>query len=253
MIRISIVSIVVYVVALVGCGGEALAPSVPPPSAGASATAGPAASAAPSVERIECRDALVGDELEPSGIGLYSYILIPRPPTTPEQKDRAIRILKAYFDMSRAGEYTSRGVDPASLNVVYALVTERPPPDASFSPQWILDHYNYVRARIYLRVFGISPAGDGPVLAASDAAIRLLNGESHKFYFDLSNVPLAVTDAWTTEFIKHTNGEQFWKRDGNWALVIRSDLEVLTRAVLDVNKARALLTKALSEWVKMFD
>jgi hypothetical protein len=185
---------------------------------------------------------LVGEEPEATGFGLYSYLLFGSPPDD-ISRERYLQAVRAYLnlipDMVELEKYLQR---PAELNVTYLPLQVAPPNKAS--AEWVLEHYNYARARIVLRSLGDTHR-EGPYIVSS---LKPLSGTStvsdHYLYQDLSSVPPQLISPWVKEFMNQAAQERFWQQRSGEVLVLkmRTTIGILAAGLPDVRKA-------LDEWI----
>jgi hypothetical protein len=191
----------------------------------------------PSAEGYEAgRAFLVGKQAETPGYGLYSYLLFAAPPA-PAAKQRYLETVGAYLEYVRPIAEEEQRHRRERLNVMYVLVTERPPPAiADFRPRvmhaevtaasaaWVVDHYDYARAAALLSALGRGP-GDGPYLVS---ALRPLSGSDGPpgpyLRQDLSRVPPDFTRAWLKEFLRQADSPREWDKAslGHFTLTVRT-------------------------------
>ena len=98
----------------------------------------------------------------------------------------AIRELEVYLPRSE-------------LNVTYIPITVSP--GRLVSPEWLLEHYDYARARALLRTLG----GDhlrGPYLVSSQKAPVPTKPVTDCLYQDLSTIPPRLAGDWMREFLR---------------------------------------------------
>ena len=131
----------------------------------------------------------------------------------------------------------------ANINITYLPLTENPP--ANPSAEWVLDHYDFPRARVLLDK--VSPnLRNGPYIIS---VTQPLSGSQmpigHYLYQDLSNVPASVIHLWVAEFMKQAAKENFWEPDTatDWLLKLRSSIAVMATAVPDISES-------LKQWLK---
>ena len=107
------------------------------------------------------RDLLVRGSQEHDGYGLYSYILLASRPDD-GNRDRYRAVVESYLRLEDVN--LPMYFPTAELNVTYVPVEAAPvrPPDAD----WVLDHYDYARARFLLSRLGIRD-GDGPFIVSA--------------------------------------------------------------------------------------
>ena len=142
---------------------------------------------------------------EAAGYGLYSYLLLGAPPSE-SSRDRYLKAIDAYLtlvpDVADLEQYVPR----RELNIFYMPVRSVPPPPVT--AQWVLDNYDYARARSLLRAVP-GPNRDGPYILA---AFKPPGGTGGQYLFqDLSSVPPHLAASWVREFLNQAAQERFWE------------------------------------------
>ena len=179
---------------------------------------------------------------EGENFGLYSYMLLGSKPNASNQ-DRYKAFLKAFTDTVTAYDALSGQLPRQQLNIAYIPLLDEPP--ALFDEQWILDHYDYGRARLILESIPGAHAGDGPYIVSSDHPLTGLGTPPSRFLFeDLSTVPLPIVKFWVNQFRVQT-AQARW--DGatlsGVALHIRTGIEIVANAYPEVRDSIASLMK----------
>jgi hypothetical protein len=160
---------------------------------------------------VTTREFLSPSKREDAGYGLYSYLLLACEPTDKTSRARCLAAIDAYLVQLRPvgdfGDYIER----ASVNVMYCLVKVAPPP--SVTVEWVLDHYDYARAQVFLAKVHASCV-KGPYIVSyttplSDAKSSLW-GEC--LYQDLSSVHADFIPVWVKEFRIQAAQERYWDR-----------------------------------------
>jgi hypothetical protein len=200
---------------------KAAAPAPPPPPPPAPVTA-----AKPPPQIVETgREFLLSGDHEKPGYGLYSYLLWANNPSEQDRK-RFVSVIAAFLSIPRAkveegselavdseGRQVAaaESVNPQNLNVAYIPVSALPP--AQVTAEWVLDHYDVVRARILLARVPKSLHG-GPYIVSTLRPLRanLTVGE-HCLFQDLSSP--SITDdlayQWIQLFQSQASQQEFWK------------------------------------------
>ena len=146
---------------------------------------------------------------EAAGYGLYSYLLLGAPPSE-SSRDRYLKAIDAYLtlvpDVADLEQYVPR----RELNIFYMPVRSVPPPPVT--AQWVLDNYDYARARSLLRALP-GPNRDGPYILAAFKPPGGANGSAGGQYLfqDLSSVPPHLAASWVREFLNQAAQERFWE------------------------------------------
>ena len=125
---------------------------------------------------------LVGNQAEGAGYGLYSYLLFGAPPNAANRNLYLQAISACIRGMPDIKSLEDAGFDRHELNVTYLLISEPLPRafsrESGLAPhtitlldQWILDHYDYTRARSLLR-FLRDARRDGPYIISTLNPLR---------------------------------------------------------------------------------
>jgi hypothetical protein len=211
-----------------------------PPPARAPAPAPPAGTTLP---RETGSAWLVRGEGEADGYGLYSYLLLGSPPTD-AHRARVLEVLSTFTrlipDIQALEPYVAR----RELNIAYVPLTERP--DAGVTAAWLLDHYDYARARSVLRLVG--RGHDGPYFVSTLRPIGRAGGGAGTvrpvLVQDMSGVPVHLVGAWVKEFLNQAAQERFWEERTGRQLVVslRLTVAVLAQGLPEVRQA-------LDDWI----
>ena len=104
-------------------------------------------------ELLSARHFLLPGATEPSGYGLYSYVLFSAPPRDPEETARYLKTIEAtLLILQDVDDYLSRHVRPKSLNLTCIPVNKMPARGSS-TTEWagnVLANYDYAAAQILL-------------------------------------------------------------------------------------------------------
>src|SRR5215472_7907626 len=185
---------------------------------------------------------LSAGQSEVAGYGLYSYLLLGAPPSE-SSRERCLKAIEASLalvpDVMSLEEYVPR----RELNIFYLPV--RGEPVKPLSGQWVLDNYDYARARSLLRALP-GPNRDGPyILAAFRPLSSAPAGPSGPYLFqNLSNVPPHLAASWVREFLNQAAQERFWEE--------RTTVQLAQRMRMTVGIMGAGLPevrKALDGWI----
>lgn len=200
--------------------------------------------------------ALVGNQVEEPGYGLYTYVMLGSPPNQ-SNRDRYLHVLSVFVtaipDMKGLED---KGFERRQLNITYVLLQEAPPPEvlrrAVGTPDqitafadWALGHYDYGRARSML---GSLPDthGDGPYLISTLQPFGASQGARAGYlYQDLSSVEPRCVSFWFGEFLDRAS------RPGTWD---RASADELARKLREVLASAATPCagggEALQRWVR---
>ena len=186
---------------------------------------------------------LAAGRSEAAGYGLYSYLLLGAPPSE-SSRERCLKAIEASLalvpDVMSLEEYVPR----RELNIFYLPV--RGEPVKPLSGQWVLDNYDYARARSLLRALP-GPNRDGPYILAAfrplgSAAAGATSGPY--LFQNLSSVPPHLAASWVREFLNQAAQERFWEE--------RTTVQLAQRMRLTVGIMGAGLPevrKALDGWI----
>jgi hypothetical protein len=156
------------------------------------------------------RALLLKDRPESKGYGLYSYMLLGAPPND-SNRQRYEKFVDAYLNDIIKLEELEAYFTREQLNITYLPVNTGPPD--RFTTGWVLDHFDYERARFLLAsVPGIH--GDGPFIISSDHPLEGPNSVIKPYIFeDLSSVPPDVVELWVQQFKCQTAQERSWNKE----------------------------------------
>jgi hypothetical protein len=180
---------------------------------------------------------LVAGQPETAGYGLYSYLLLGAPPSE-GSRERYLKAIEAYLslipDVASLEEYVPRG----ELNISFMPV--RGAPAAVVTAQWVVDNYDYARARSVLRVLPGSNR-DGPYIVA---AFKPLGGTASAatgpyLFQDLSSVPPHLAASWVREFLNQAAQERFWeeRKGAQLAQRLRATVGIMGAGLPEVRKS----------------
>jgi hypothetical protein len=201
--------------------GPAPGPAVPPREAG--------------------RGLLVSGTQARDGYGLYSYLVLGASPTD-ATRDRYLQTIAALWSLAPDLTQLERYLLPRQLNAM--LVPVVTPGSGAASPQWVLDNYDYARARVLLRAVGRT-GRDGPYLISSLQPLDSATATGPHLFQDLSSIPPTLATAWTREFLNQAAQQRFWEeRTGAvLGLKMRTTIRVLAMGLPDVQRS-------LGEWIR---
>lgn len=187
------------------------------------------------------RSFLVGNEAEAQGFGLYSYLLFGSPPDD-TSRERYLKAVEAYLQLIPEITSLEKYLSPDELNVTYLPLEGAPP--KTVPANWVLEHYNYARARALLK--GLPGAyRDGPYIVSSLKPLSGVASISGQYLFqNLSSVPPDLVSSWEKEFLNQTAQERFWDERSTEKLVLklRTTIGVLAVGLPDVRKG-------LNDWI----
>jgi hypothetical protein len=208
-----------------------------------------AAARAPSVSG---RSFLAGADSEEPGYGLYSYLLFGTAPGSEDEKQRDLAVIQAFVKLlNDVSDLQSQpGMTKSDINVTYLLVADRPPEKLP-SPDWILSHYDFPRAKVLLRVFNRDVFG-GPYVASSLTPLSQSDAApEHYLWQDMSHVPAALAGSWEEEFERRARKSDFWALDkrNQEILGLRDFISNAATGLAAVNIASADFKTMLGGWL----
>jgi hypothetical protein len=190
------------------------------------------------MERETTRAFLPKGQKEEAGYGLYSYLLLGSAPTD-ASRVRCLSAIEAYLTLMLPLDDLQDIVAHNKLNITYLPVRTSPPPHPS--PQWLLDNYDFARARVLLDLLpGLHR--QGPYLVSTLFPLSSSDPLSSRYLFqDLSTIPTDPKDLvswWILEFQNQAAQERFWepRTVESLALRIRTTISVLATGLPEVQK-----------------
>ena len=186
---------------------------------------------------------LINGNDEAPGYGLYSYLLLGS--LTDSNRDRILSTIDAYLrnieEISRLDQYFQH----LKLNITYLPVTNNP--GAAPASQWILDHYDYARARAILDVLP-GTHRDGPYIVSFFKPATRPRGPVGPYLIqDLSTIPTKPPELiawWIREFLDQAAQEDFRNSTSleSLALKLRTTIAIVAAGLPD---AKSLV----SQWI----
>ena len=201
---------------------------------------------------------LFGEEQEEEGYGLYSYLLLPSRPGSDRVRERYLAVIVACLRyMEDVATLEDHITNRSQLNVVYLLLQVKASNEAIDGrliplSEWILDNYNYARARAYLACTKFRGAGpdSGPYFVSCSTRLNhagdLRPPDSRRLYQDLTEAHASVASMWVRLFLRQARKVTFWEPDlfELWVVKLRNAVAVAAEAT-DVS------TASLDEWVQL--
>jgi len=183
------------------------------------------------------RSFLVKGSTEVAGYGLYSYLLLGSHPDS-SNRERYLKVIGAYLSMVDEVAKLEPYFRPGQLNIAYLPVEASPDPNPS--ADWLLEHYDYARARALLDVLP-GNLREGPYIISALAPLQSVSPGQYLFQ-DLSAVPAKDSDLaswWVREFLSQAAQEHYWepKTTELFALKMRTTIAVLAVGFPEVQKA----------------
>ena len=177
--------------------------------------------------------ALLPDELERSGYGLYTYLLLPIRPSA--ASTARVRSAIEYFSRVR----TEAGLPPTGREVVLYVPIARDSvsPTQLADPDWILANYDYDRARALIRD-SARPRHEGPLLVISRLPLTRVSAGHEVIVNDLSFASADLMGAWIRYQVYAAAGEGSWTQR-LWRLGVlrtRTVIHTLSETLPDVRQ-----------------
>lgn len=171
------------------------------------------------VEQREAKGGSTGWSLLPTGknekagYGLYSYILFGSRPVTADARERYLMVLEAYVSVVESiARLEAAGIVPNKLNITYVPVTKMPPQNNRPSPEWLLENYDYARARLILDKIPGEHRSDGPYIISHLKPLSNIKQSPELFlYQDLSMIMPKVIKGYAREFFNQAAQERHWE------------------------------------------
>ncbi|MCD4814542.1 hypothetical protein K8S19_12735 [bacterium] len=171
---------------------------------------------------------------QPSGFGLYSYLLFGDKPTE-SSRERYLAALSTYLDLE-AIEDSSYRDHPEKLNITLLPLLTAPGPAPL--PERLLKKYDYARARAFLRTLPDQKTrNSGPYLISTT---KPLDPESYivepYLYQDLTLVPRDLIQLWVRDFKQQAAKPRFWEKNAmrEMAKTLRTTVAILAQGLPDI-------------------
>ena len=176
---------------------------------------------------------------EKPGYGLYSYILFGTRPTE-ETRERYLKTLEAYVSLQESiASLEASGIPVHRLNITYVPVTEMPPDRPT--AQWLLDHYDFPRARAILSVLPGGYRSEGPYIISHLSPLSEIKQLGSRYlYQDLSLIMPRIISGYAREFLSQAAQEHYYWEERTarqLALKLRNILSLMARAVPEIKGA----------------
>ncbi|PCH98001.1 MAG: hypothetical protein COB85_02330 [Bacteroidetes bacterium] len=163
---------------------------------------------------IAGRDFLIGNSKEVEGYGLYSYFLLGSKPDD-NNRERYLAIIGEFLNITEAKileeEYDRSRQD---INITYFPLIKKP--IKNVSAEWILDHYDFTRARILLNNLSSERLNGVYIISTVKVLSKNPIGSDSYLFQNLTTVHHSLVKLWVEEFLKQSSKPNFWeKEDGN--------------------------------------
>jgi hypothetical protein len=191
---------------------------------------------------------LLPGKKEGDKFGLYSYLLLGSKPNS-ANRERYAAFLKAFTDTVVPYDRLSEQLPSAQINITYMPVRD----DLSASQQsaanfkiedWLLDHYDYARAKRLLESIP-GTSGDGPFIVSANHPVPESGAAPDKYLLEnLNTVPVSIVKFWVDQFRIQTSQER-WDQAGlrGVALRVRTAIEIASIAYPEIRTSIATLIK----------
>jgi hypothetical protein len=169
---------------------------------------------------ITVREFVSPDGRVAEGLGLYSYVLLPHPPSRSERALFA-EVLGTYLLTIACAEDAKVGgkggiemwrYPNRELHVVYTPV-KKPPTSCKVSADWMLDDgYDYVAAQHWAGAVCDAPH-DGPLVISTFEPLQSAGSclpRAQYMVQDFSRVPPRFVGFWMTEFLRRSSQPRTW-------------------------------------------
>jgi hypothetical protein len=228
-----------------GLAGGGRGPRPPSPPA-------PTAPAPPAPHIVSGRAFLVGNANEEGGFGLYSYLLMGSPPASETMREQYLSVVGEYLKLlTDVGLLEGAALPKNELNVTYLFLTERPTVSVP-TAAWVLNHYNFARAKAILAISGRNDLLNGPYLVSALLPMsHLTSPPSHLLLQDLSHCTSDVAASWIEEFERRAGRAEFWKEDTrNQAILgLRTFVSNAAAGFATVGESTADFKKLVADWI----
>jgi hypothetical protein len=247
---------------LVCCASHAPPSDGGAPAAGGAAARPNASSKLPSVpshaggaasgdHRQTGRGWLVGNQLEPSGYGLYSYLLFGSRPSD-ATRPLYVAVIKARLGKVDPIERQLSEFHPAQLNLYLVPLLGEPPGGAESDrlANWIVDYgYNYPRASKILTSLAGRRTGVYILSVLSKPVDPSHALQPPYLWQDLSSVEPAIVVAWIQYFLDQSAKDRPWEESmgDKLALDLRNNIEIVAVQMQAAIPAMATAVK----WFKL--
>lgn len=194
-------------------------------------------------ERETGRAFLIKGTQEVKGYGLYSYLLLGSRPIE-SNRERYVKTIEAYLDRIEDVTQLQDYIPHGKLNVAYLPLEIAPV--ARPSPNWILEHYDYARARALLDLLPGS-LREGPYIVSLLKPLSSGGPASQYLFQNLSAVPTGNGDLiswWVREFLNQAAQERFWEPKTAESLVLK-----LRTTIALLATGLPVVQKGLDSWI----
>lgn len=187
------------------------------------------------------RSLLVRGTVEATGFGAYSYVLFRERPDG-VMRDRYVRIVyRVIRSAEQTADMLNQGYKREELNVIHFPVVRQPTRTAtpSEAAAWIVDNYDYTRAKRLLRRCPQAKA-TGPYLVSSLMPLEALHANQTPYVHDMTRATDDTWELWVAAFIETSSRPNQWNNTSMMAamLHVRDVLATIASAGKPVLDAR---------------
>jgi hypothetical protein len=182
------------------------------------------------------RSFLVKGANEVPGYGLYSYLLLGSRAATESTRDRYRKTIQSYLDTVEQVERLLYYLPPNRLNVAYLPIEVAP--SSAPTADWLIDNYDYARARSFLDVLP-GNLREGPYFISALKRLSSSSPVDHYLFQDLSGVPSDIDFLWVREFLNQAAQERYWNPPTAelFVLRMRTTIGVLAEGLPEVQQS----------------
>ena len=188
------------------------------------------------------RSFLLKNKTEQKGYGLYSYLLFGSPPDT-ASRERYRKAIETYLNLIPDIVSLEKYIPINDLNITYLPIESSPGNNVSID--WILDNYDYARARSILRFLPGNHRHGPYIISCRKPLTGNTKLPDQYLYQNLSTVPAHLALLWVKEFLNQAAQERFWERNNTefFTLKLRTTIGILAEGLPDVRNA-------LDKWIE---
>lgn len=151
---------------------------------------------------------------ESKDYGIYSYILFSE---RPDSLNYPIyfNLIEAYLNKVEVVEDLEVYTQKSDVNIVYFFVKgstlSMEMSDRTEQIDWLINNYDYARARVYLSKFPKEDLDKGPYIISCRESLSDCKPLKENYLLqDLSHVHPRVVSLWVSEFLKQSSDLEYW-------------------------------------------
>ena len=149
---------------------------------------------------------LMPNDSEQDGFGLYTYLIFPRKPNA-ASRPRYAEAIKTFGRLPQAVAFAEPAPGGEQI-AMYLPMRERPSAGGLDNTDWVLDNYDYLRARRMLHGFA-QTGNDGPYILTTPVPLDSADAEE-AVVNDLSIAPPHLIDPWIKHHVYRAAQEGAW-------------------------------------------